>query len=70
MLQEANDAYEKTINNVIKNQQLCLHPLDLEEVHKEAVLVAIKVYDTQVKIISNFKDDKKTEFIQVSNIIK
>lgn len=68
-VQQASDAYEETIENVIKNQPLCLHLLDFEAVHSEAVLAAMNIYDTQVKIISDNQDHKKAELKQVNKVI-
>lgn len=65
LMRKASDAYMQAIRNVSKSQPLCLHQQDLEALHREALQAAFKIYDGEVKKISQKPDLKREELMQV-----
>lgn len=64
-VKEGTEKYKSYLQAVHGKEMLCLHPKDLETVHKEAVQEAAKVFDSKRKQFLNVKDEERATFLEV-----
>ncbi|XP_030022153.1 atlastin isoform X2 [Manduca sexta] len=64
-IEEAKQAYDAVLVRVKGKNLLCLHPLDLDEVHGDAMAAALTIFDAKRKRYPNEQDLERIKFIQV-----
>ena len=64
---ESKDKYEAYVNDVNRKDMLCLHPNDLENIHREGVSEAATVFDSNRKQDFTVKDEERAIFLESFN---
>ncbi|KAJ0175922.1 hypothetical protein K1T71_008096 [Dendrolimus kikuchii] len=61
---DANKEYKKVIQTTTNGNPLCLHPIDVEDLHNEAATAARRLFDSRRKQIPQMRDEERTRFLQ------